>query len=304
MKLEQDLEVLNSAKAQYLATHKKLANKINKTLPNQLQLKSLKLGSIKEDIDTVMADSIADKVTFCDKTYKGDKEIGAMLAALAKEFRDNKPQSLIAKGTYRGLEISVIEDFASHVANIKVGKSANYTFPIGSTTPETNAGRLMHTLEALNSQAEKCQQDITELNKQLEIDKTEYAKPFDKAEEYASTEKRLAEITLEIEANSDDTIKQEINNRLNTIVGINETEPSNAIESSYVKKASALLIGNSNKWSDDFDWQICNSLLKEYKQAKETIVDTICKYSPSLPSKAAVENIMESFKENSTVAVR
>lgn len=299
MELERDLEVLKSAKSQYLSLHEKLGNHINKTLPAAIHRKENNLEYIREDIKTVSANNTPDEVTFCGKQYSGDKEIGAMLTAVAKEFREHKLDISKISGTYRGLKLAVIEDFMTHITNIKLGEHANYIFPIGTTTPEANANRLKHTLEALKSQESDCLKEIDKLNKQLELDKAEYAKPFDKADELATTEKRLTEVTIEIQASSDESIKNEINNRLNTIVGLNEIDESDTVVNAYIKIANTLLTQNANEWSSDFDSEIYETMMKSpiLKPQVDKITTTIMEYSPSLPSKEMVESIIASHQD-------
>ena len=306
MDIDVKIERLKISRSEFLHSHEKLEHKVKQTYPVQISDAQKILDNIKADIETVKQNTVIGEdgkekfsIILNGQTFEDKKEATNFVAELIKK---NKESSFShcplhgLKGEYKGLHIS--SDFNPTLSREEVfltGKSIAQRF--SSSIAGDNINRIIEMADGRLKAAEAKQREIDELNQKIQAGNEELALPFPQQSEYDQLLLRSKELTALLNEDTESTardkadIQSEKSHRIDVIFnGVPETVCEvrffNFVKDNFDESST------SSAWSLDSDAAAIQSLFN-YGFSKDDISNTVLKFSPTVPSREDVYNMVE-----------
>ena len=301
MDIDVKLERIKIALSEFLKSHETLEHKIKQTYPRHLQEAQTMLENIKSDIETVNQNTVVESdgkekfsIMLNNQTFTDKKAAVAFIADFIKNSKNSSCPLLGLTGEYKGLRISTNYDYSLSREEILLsGKVTSKKY--SSTIAGDNINRIIEMAKGRTKSAEIKQQEIDEINEHIQAGMAELTQPFPQQEEYEKLSLRSTELTALLNQDAEVTkdkadVESEKNHRIYTIFnGVAETvcevQFFNFVKDNFDESSTRA------SWSSDSDAEAIQSLVN-YGFSKEVISDTILKFSPSVPSKENVYDII------------
>ena len=197
-------------------------------------------------------------------------------------------------GEYKGLHISTA--FESPFLHEQIVLTGQTTLRKNSSAiAGDNINRIIEMATGRDKYAKDTQTEIDDLCNKIENGKTELAAPFPQQDEFERLSLRSAELShlLNEDVDSDEKEKSNLNfekqRRLNAIFNGESDSLCAKYFFSFVKKE---IQSPDDDWSDICDKKAITFLLDE-GFSKDNVSNTIIKFSPTVPSKEDVHNMLE-----------
>ena len=304
MDIDVKLERLKIARSEFLHAHEKLEHKVKQIYPVHISDAKKILDSINADIETVKQNTVIGEdgkekfsIILNGKTFEDKKEANNFIADIIKK---NKESSFShcplhgLSGEYKGLHISTA--FDGNFLREEIILSGKHTSKkYSSSIAGDNINRIIEMANGRTKAAESQQRDIDELNSKIQAGNEELAIPFPQQEEYEKLLLRSKELINLLNEDSNDNakhkaeIEKEKNNRIETIM--NGT-PETVCEFKFFNFVKDNLGDSSQDWSQTLD-ETAIQLLVNDGFPKDTISDTVVKFSPAVPSREEVYYMIE-----------
>lgn len=306
MDIDVKLERLKISRSEFLHAHEKLEHKVKQVYPVHISDAQKILDNIKSDIETVKQNTVIGEdgkekfsIILNGKTFEDKKEATNFITELIKKNKDASFSHCPLyglTGEYKGLHIST--DFSPTLSREEIfltGKSISQRF--SSSIAGDNINRIIEMANGRTKSAEAKQREIDELNKKIQAGKEELELPFPQQEEYDNLLLRSKELTAllsedtEANARTKADIQSEKSHRIDVIFnGVPETVCEvkffNFVKDNFDETSTIAA------WSSDSDAAAIQSLVN-YGFSKDDISDTVLKFSPTVPSKEEVYNMVE-----------
>lgn len=301
MDIDVKLERLKLAKSEFLKAHEQLEHKVHYTYPRKIQDAKKILDDINRDIDTVQSNTVLDdngqekfSIIFNGKTFSDKKEATAFLANLIKHNSSSLYPLRGLSGEYKGLHISTA--FQRDFLHEELILDGCYSSRKNSTSlPGDNINRIIEMANSRSKTAVDKQAEIDFLHDKINAGIVELDAPFPQQDEFDKLSLRSAELSrlLNDDANSSENDKANLelekDHRFSVIL---HGKPDSLCEKYFFSFAKKHIDDVNNNWSDSLDKFAINILLNE-GFPKDSISNTILKFSPSVSSKEDVYNLIE-----------
>ena len=306
MDIDVKLERLKISRSEFFHAHEKLEHKVKQVYPVHISDAQQILADIKADIETVKQNTIIGddgkekfSIILNGKTFEDKKAATNFFAELIKKNKESAFSHCPLQGLsgeYKGLHISAgFNATLSREEILLTGKSNSQRF--SSSIASDNINRIIEMANGRTKAAEAKQREIDELNKKIQAGNEELALPFPQQEEYDSLLLRSKELTALLSEDTEATardkadIQSEKTHRIDII--FNGT-PETVCEVRFFNFVKDNFDENTTiaAWSSDSDEAAIQSLVN-YGFSKEDISDTVLKFSPAVPSREEVYNMVE-----------
>ena len=284
MDIDVKLERLKISRSEFFHAHEKLEHKVKQVYPVHISDAQKILADIKADIETVKQNTIIGddgkekfSIILNGKTFEDKKAATNFFAELIKKNKESAFSHCPLQGLsgeYKGLHISAgFNATLSREEILLTGKITSQRF--SSSIASDNINRIIEMANGRTKAAEAKQQEIDELNKKIQAGNEELALPFPQQEEYDSLLLRSKELTALLSEDTEATPETVCAVRFFNFVKDNFDENTTIAA-----------------WSSDSDEAAIQSLVN-YGFSKEDISDTVLKFSPAVPSREEVYNMVE-----------
>ena len=304
MDIDVKLERLKISRSEFLHAHEKLEHKVKQIYPVKISDAQKILADIKADIETVKQNTVIGEdgkekfsIILNGKTFDDKKEATNFIAELIKKNKESSFSHcplLGLKGEYKGLHIST--DFNPSLSREEIFLSGKSKVPFfSSSIAGDNINRIMDKANGRIKAAESQQREIDELNKKIQAGNEELATPFPQQEEYEQLLLRSTELTNLLNEDASDIAKakEDIESeKIHRIEIIMNEEPETKCEFKFFTFVKANLGESQKNWSSTLDENAIQVLVDD-GFSKETISDTVLKFSPAVPSKEEVYGMIE-----------
>ena len=301
MDIDVKLERLKLAKSEFLKAHEQLEHKVYYIYPRKLQEVQAVLDNINRDIDTVKNNTVLDdngqekfSIIFNSKTFSNKKEATAFLANLIKHNSSSIYPLRGLSGEFKGLHISTT--FQRDFLHEELVLDGFYSSRKNSTSlPGDNINRIIEMANSRNKAAVDKQAEIKILQDKINTGIAELDSPFPQQDKFDKLSLRSAELSrlLNDDANSSKDDRNDLalekDHRFKVIL---HDKPDSLCEKYFFSLAKKRICDIGNDWSDSLDENAIKFLLDE-GFPKDSISNTILKFSPSVPSKENVYNLIE-----------
>ena len=304
MDIDVKLERLKISRSEFLHAHEKLERKVKQTYPVQISDAQKILDNIKADIETVKQNTVIGEdgkekfsIILNGQTFDDKKEATNFVAELIKK---NKESSFShcplhgLKGEYKGLHIST--DFNPSLSREEIlisGKSMVQCY--SSSIAGDSINRIIEKVNGRVNAADAKKREIDELNKKIQAGINELATPFPQQEEYERLVLRSTELSnlLNEDAKNIARDKEDVESeKIHRIETIMNEKPESVCEFTFFNFVKNNLDDSQKNWSSQLD-ENAIQLLVEDGFSKDTISDTVLKFSPAVPSKEKVYGMIE-----------
>ena len=301
MDIDVKLERMKIALVEFYKSHEQLEHKVKYVYPKRLREAQATLENMNSDIETVRQHTFVDadgkekfSITLNNQTFIDKKAAVAFVSDFIKNSKNSSCPLLGLNGEFKGLHISTKFDYTlSREEIVLSGRDTSIRY--SSAIAGDNINRIIEMANGKAKSAEAQQKVINEINTKIQAGITELAQPFPQQEEYEKLSLRSAELTSIINqdaevAKTEEDVQSEKIHRIEVIFnGVPETVCEVKFFD-FVK--DNLDESNSNEnWSSALDEEAIQSLVN-YGCSKEDISDTILKFSPSVPSKENVHDMI------------
>ena len=316
MDIDVKLERLRMARSEFLRTQEQLEFKVTTKYPENLQKLKEEYEKVQKDVELVRQNTILDeagqekfKIVLNGKIYDDkDKATNYISDLIKKNMASDLSEPLKGlTGEYKGLHIStyfenyqlekmLLRGYQAHEEIVLQG--ATRSSKNSSQIAGSNINRIMEMANNRIKMAEDKQQEIEALQKEIESTREELSKPFPQQEEYDKLRLRSKELSNLLNENADEEarnkskIENEKESRKEFI--LNEVADS-ACERrfcAFVRRK----IENEDEWTEEMNKKAIEILLDE-GFPKETVTNAVVKYSPTVPSREEVCNIVNDYKK-------
>ncbi|MBR6013548.1 MAG: DEAD/DEAH box helicase family protein [Selenomonadaceae bacterium] len=301
MDIDVKLERLKMAKSEFLKAHEQLEHKINITYPHKIQDAKVILENINKDIDTLQKNTVLDEngqekfsIILNGKTFNDKKEASTFLSDFIKKNSNSLSPLCGLSGEYKGLHISTA--FERTFLHEEILLEGNTTSRKNSTSvPGDNINRIIEMANSRKKSAEDKKTEIELLQNKIDNGTIELNSPFPQQEEFDQLSLRSTELTRLLNEDSEaverdkTSLKIEKEHRIDIILN---GEPDSPCTKSFFFFAQKKLGNSDNDWSDTLDKNAV-SFLFDKGFSKDSITQTVVKFSPSVPSKEYVCDIVE-----------
>ena len=315
MDIDVKLERLKMAKSEFLRSHEQLEFKVTKKYPEKLQKLKEEYEKIQKDVELVKQNTILDeagqekfKMVLNGKNFEDKDEATNYISKLMKKNMaiDSAEPLKELTGEYKGLHIStyfenyqlekmILKGYQAHEEIVLQGatrSSKNSTLVAGS-----NVNRIMEMACNRVKMAEDKQKEIEALQREIESTREELSKPFPQQEEYDKLRLRAKELSTLLSENADEEardkaqIENEKERRIEFILNEVADSPCERRFCAFVRRK----IENEDEWTEEMNKKAIGILLDE-GFPKDTVTNTVVKYSPTVPSREEICNIADDYK--------
>ncbi len=214
-KMELDIEVtkLKLLKSSYNNDCYKMQDNINKIYPKEIDRLKQLIENFNHDIEAVEQKKKGED-SFTSITLNGEKildkeKAGNTLMEVIKKVGVKKDQVV---GNYRGFELLIGYNNVLNEHEFTLKGKAIHTGILGKSELG-NITRMDNVIEKMKDNLQVFKDKKTDIEKQLEIEKEELKKPFEKEEELRKKQQRLSELNLKLniddDANNDYMLEEE-----------------------------------------------------------------------------------------------
>lgn len=303
MDIDVKLERLKMARSEYLKAHEQLERKVNIVYPKKLGELKMVLANIQADIEIVqqnteLAEDGREKFSIMlNGKHFSDKKSASSYIAEILQKNSNSPHPLKnLTGEYKGLHISTAFENRYYEEILLEG---NVTMRKNSSMiAGDNINRIIELANGRVKYAAEKQQEIAALESKIQTGAEELKVPFPQQEEFDKLLMRSAELTNLLREDADsvsnkDDIEIERRHRIEKIL---EEEPKTLCAKRFFVFARNKLNEAGGKWSETQDESAINFLI-EAGMSKESVIETITKFSPAVPSHEDVYNMVENSQQ-------
>lgn len=213
--MELDIEVtkLKLLKSSYNNDCYKMQDNINKIYPKEIDRLKQLIENFNHDIEAVEQKKKGED-SFTSITLNGEKildkeKAGNTLMEVIKKVGVKKDQVV---GNYRGFELLIGYNNVLNEHEFTLKGKAIHTGILGKSELG-NITRMDNVIEKMKDNLQVFKDKKTDVEKQLEIEKEELKKPFEKEEELRKKQQRLSELNLKLniddDANNDYMLEEE-----------------------------------------------------------------------------------------------
>ena len=295
------LERLKMAKSEFFHAHEQLEHKIFHTYPKRIRELQDLLEKINHDIDTIQKNIVVDEagqekfyILLNGKTFTEKKEASNFISELLKKNSSSRCPLRGLSGEYKGLHISTA--FESPYLHEQIVLTGQTTLRKNtSAIAGDNINRIIEMANGRDKYAKDTQTEIDDLRNKIENGKIELAAPFPQQDEFERLSLRSAELSHLLNEDVDSAEKEKSNlnfekqRRLDTIFNGESDSLCAKYFFAFVKKK---IQSPDDNWSDICDKKAITFLLDE-GFSKDNVSNTIIKFSPTVPSKEDVQNMLE-----------
>jgi len=298
MDIDVKLERLKMAKSEYLKSHERLEWEFRNYYPKQLESAKALLASIQKDKATIEAHTKTNEageeafaVTLNGKTYTDKKEATKLIKEIL-EKNNNSLRSLT--GEYKGMRLHV-EFEPQMLRDVLVMSGASETRQTVSQIPGDNVNRIMEMAAKYTKLEEQQKTKVQELTEKLASAEKELKTPFPQEEEFQRLSMRSAELTVQLaedaEKESQENIQGEKDRRIHTIL---DEQPETPCAKCFFAFAKKRLQPPDWLWPKSAE-QNAVKLLIDKGFTKEDVASTMMRFSPMVPSREDVNNIISTY---------
>ena len=245
MELDMDIAKLKMLQSNYLENIRNLKNKIERTLPKDIELTECRLKYLKYDLEIANKQNMGEfsGLYIGKNVYMDSKEAGEKLLKVVRENKTPNVEFMI--GTYRGFELYIsYEPFSFGVNDSDklpykaILKGATKHYVELGRSELGNIVRLDNEIKRIQEKVDNCEHRLAELKNDLELAKIEVEKPFSKEQELNDKLTRAKE--LEHELGLDEEVKEnEVDDVYEEDIEQNEIQHQDEIRKN--EKTSAIL---------------------------------------------------------------
>jgi hypothetical protein len=206
-----DIEVakLRLYKSDYQSTIYNLEDRLNKTLPKEINQTESLISNYEEDIAqvnstrTVSADDKMQEFSSMNvlgKVFTGKHDINQAGEAIIKACKDNGHElrkNDIEIGTYRGFKMSLSFSVSNNEYALLLKNKGIHKVELGSSAA-TNMSKLENALNGISEKLEFEKEHLSSLHNETDYVKSELEKPFIHEEELAIKSARLSKLNIEL----------------------------------------------------------------------------------------------------------
>lgn len=282
MEIENDIEKIKIAKANYLAAHTRLEHKIREYYPQRIQELTGLIKNVTHDQETVQERDMPFEIELNGKRYIDPQEAGKIIAASVSEF-------LPLNGQYRGMKFQKMTHENYQHPVLMFYDQLKYIIET-SLLGSVNLTRLQNLPNIIHERLTLYKEQLEMEKSAFESAKIEIEKPFMLEEELHHKSCRLKELELLLSVEKDkfEEIKIEQACRMNYIVDAKPEKSSKDVEDIFVLWAKEKVSSNEVKWKAEYDMEIGRKLIKKGFD-KNDVLRTIIKLSPSVAGKEEIE---------------
>ena len=258
------------------------------------------MANIQRDIETIQKNTVvgADgqekfSIILDGKTFTDKKEAGNYIAEVLKKNPDSQHPLKGLTGEYKGLHISTAFDpmFKFEEILLEGGISSRKKSTI---VPGDNINRIIEMANGRATYAASKQKEIDELQAKIQAGQEELAAPFPQQEEYEALLMRSKELTNLINEDADAVARNEAafkNEQERRIKNILEGESESMCEEQFILFARKRI---GDGWSEALDEKAVRFLI-DGGFSKDEVSEAVVKYSPTVPSREDVYNMVSSY---------
>jgi len=301
MDIDVKLERLKLAKSEFLRSHEQLEHKVLHSYPRKIHDAQLLLDNINKDIDTIQKNTVIGddgqekfSITLNGKTFTDKKKATAFLADFIKSNSNSLSPLRGLSGEYKGLRISTVFDHSFlHEELILSGCIASRKN--STSIPGDNINRIIEMANGRKKYAEDKQNEISSLQNKISAGSEELASPFPQQAEFDTLSARSAELSHLLNQDSESSEREKANlafehdRRIHSIL---VDIPDSLCDKSFFAFARKQIDDVSSEWSHSLDINAISFLIDE-GFPKDSISDTILKFSPAVPSKEEVYSMID-----------
>ena len=301
MDIDVKLERLKLAMSDFLRSHEQLEYKVLHTYPRKIHDAQMLLDRINKDIDTIQKNTIIGddgqekfSITLNGTTFTDKKKATAFLADFIKSNSSSLSPLRGLYGEYKGLSISSsFDQLFSHEEIILSGCISSRKN--SSSVPGDNINRIIEMTNERKKYAEDKKAEIEHLQNKITSASEELSSPFPQQAEFDSLSSRSAELSHLLNQDSESSEREKANlifehdRRISSIL---DDTPDSLCDKSFFAFARKQINDVSSDWSHSLDINAISFLIDK-GFSKDTISDTILKFSPAVPSKEEVYSMIE-----------
>lgn len=301
MNLDIQLEKLKLARVSHLSNQHDLERQIQEKLPAKIESYQSHIFLLEEDkIQMQQNTQMLDGVPVFNLKLNGKVFIDRKEAAAALSKAVENKNVLQLKGEFRGFKLQGA--FNSMFDNYELVLSHKNTFRV---TAYNAGGTTLNHMEDLAKKIEyelnSAKDNLIGEQERLELAQKAVNEPFPQEDEYQKKILRVKEIDAKLNLDEQKLDKKEEQGKRLEGVLSNEWYDKNTMLTTFVTFAKRQLKKNPTKWSETYDSEAAGYMLAN-GGSKEEVIDTLFKYSPSVPEKESLEKLVIKAQKNLSFA--
>lgn len=215
-KVENELKQLYLSKSQYDKTKYELTNKLQNSLPRELNYKKERLENLEKDIlkvEDLSSDNF--KITINNKVYNSRSEASEEFYRWLTILKIGED---IKIGEISGFDIIGSREELRYTPVVYLRSKGTYKAEINQSNEIGNIYKLENVLKSFDKKIENMKQEIEYTEKQMTDTKETLSKPFSYSERIRELQRKKADIDseLDLDKNIDEELEEIDNNELKT----------------------------------------------------------------------------------------
>ena len=300
MDIDVKLERLKMAKVEFMHAHEQLEYKIRHSYPKSIEEKQILLEKINADIETMRENTVLGEdgqlkfsMTLNGKTFNEKKDATKFISEILKKNSGSQSPLRGLSGEYQGLHITTAFE-PPHLHEQLVLSGETTLRKNTSAVAGDNINRIMELAAERVKYAENTQREIEELNEKIKMGEKELNEPFPQETDFEKLLLRSSELSRLLNDDADSSEKDRANlsmEKRRRLQAIFDGEAESLCEKNFFSFVKKELCSPEKEWTEALDMEAIMFLLDK-GFSKEKVSKTLIKYSPTVPSKEDVENML------------